>query len=66
MLRKTMTILSVTGLLLSVGACALSFCGMLIVRVSTSGSDTMILADGILLYSHNASSSRERRLNGFT
>ena len=66
MIRKTLTILSLIGLLLSAGACALSFCGMLIDRVSTTGSDTVILADGILLYSHNASSSRERSFDGVT
>ncbi len=59
MLRKTLTILSLIGLLLSVVAYALSFNGLLISKVSATRSDNVILADGLLLHARHV--SRQRR-----
>jgi len=50
MLRKTLTILSLFGLLLSVAAWGTSLYGLMITRVSPMGGGTVFLGDGILLY----------------
>ncbi len=59
--RKTLTILSLIGLFLSVSLWGVSFYGIRISRHSRTISDVMSLGDGILSYVHNpAPVGRER------
>ncbi len=60
MLRKTLTILSLSGLLLSVGLWGVSFNGLLVSKVSATREDNVFLADGILV--HARLTSRHHRV----
>ncbi len=64
MIRKSLTILSLIGLLLSVGAWGMSWYGISIGRHSTTRLDSVDLADGILWYVWERTNSEELKTVG--
>ena len=64
MLRKTLTILSLIALLVSVGAWGVSWYGISIGRHSTTRLDSVDLADGILWYVWEKTNSEELKTVG--
>ena len=61
MLRKTLTILSLLGMLLSVGLWGVSYYGFQHMQLSSDQLRTITLADGVLLYYERVFDASERR-----